>query len=205
MSNPAPDPIATIVTGLTFIAAPNPVPAPAAGSFAPPDAYASPNDATPGAVSPIIFTTLLGGLGGIAAIQPEIQDIYTAIGSALTPVASGIMSIATALNSIEAQLTGGVTINDVTDAISGLQGALALAQSIAPSSASSTGQSPSNVLTSISGLLGQVQTMLTAIINAATTAGTDLTQVLPQAASEMASLSQQLSYIGQQFTTLGQA
>ncbi len=169
MSTTPVDPIAPVVTALSILVTPNPALA------SPPQAPSvwEGNTATNGA----LYTPIQTLFNVVFKASSDMTTVSQGINTALTDVAKVITTIADNLSSVG-------SLTDVTSAMSALQSSLALAQSLAPGSATT-------VLSSGSGLFQQLQNMLSAIGAAGGT--------VQQAAAELAELSQQLTALAQLF------
>jgi ABC-type transporter Mla subunit MlaD len=164
---PVPDPIAPVVSALTVLVTPNP----AAVTSPPqaPSAWEPPNTATDGS----LYAPITALLDVLFAASSDMTTVGKGINTALTDVASVVTKIAD-------QLAALPSITEATDAMNALQSGLALAQTLAPSSASA-------VLTSGSNLFQTLQNLLSA------------TGSIDQSAAEMAQLAQQLTALSQMF------
>jgi hypothetical protein len=169
-----PDPIAPVITALSFLVAPNPS---AIGS--PPSAPSTweGSSATDGSLYNVI-QPLLNALFGISSLQ----SVGSAVNTALTDVAKVISTIADKLASLEGSLPSGTS---ATDIMNGLQSALSLAGTLLPSSA---GSAAGSALNSASQLFQTIQNLITAV-------GGDLAT----AAAELAQLSQQITALAALF------
>lgn len=155
------DPIADVVSALSILVTPNPVLN--SGSPQAPSAWAS-----GGATEASAFTPIQTLLGVLFSASSDMTTVGKSVNSALTSVANVVTQLANALATVSA------AAGDVTSAMKGLQQALTMAQSLAPSSVSV-------VLTSGSQLFLQLQGLLTA------------TGDVKLAAAELGELSQLLS------------
>lgn len=164
---PVPDPIAPVVSALTVLVTPNP--ATVASPAQAPTAWEPPNTATNGS----LYTPITALLGVLFTASPDMTTVGKGINKALTDVAAVVTKIAD-------QLAALPSITDATNAMNALQSGLAMAQTLAPSSASA-------VLSSGSQLFQTLQNLLSS------------TGSIGQAAAEMAQLSQQLTALSQMF------
>jgi prophage DNA circulation protein len=169
----ATDPIAPVVSALSFLVVPNPPP-PTTAPYPPPSTWEG-NTATDGT----LYTPIKTLLGVLFNVSPDMTTVSQGINTALTDVAKVITTIADNLANVG-------SLADVTKAMTALQSSLSLAQALAPGSTTV-------VLNSASGLFQQLQSMLSAIGAAGGT--------IQQAAAELAELSQQLIALAGLFPT----
>jgi methyl-accepting chemotaxis protein len=170
---PVPDPIAPVVSALSVLVTPNPVP-PTAAPYPAPSVWEG-GTATNGT----LYTPIQTFLGVLFHVSPDMTTVSKGINTALTDVAKVVTVIADNLANVG-------SLTDVTSAMTALQNSLSLAQALAPGSTTA-------VLNSASGLFQQVQNLLSSIQAAGGTIG--------QAAAELAELSQQLTALAQLFPT----
>ena len=137
------DPIAPVVSALSILVTPNPVP-PSAAPYPPPGKWES-GTATDGA----LYTPVQTLLGVLFAASPDMTTVGKGVNKALTDVAKVITTIADNLGAAG-------SLADVASAMTALQNSLALAQSLAPGSTTV-------VLSSASGLFQQLQQLLGAV------------------------------------------
>jgi hypothetical protein len=160
----ATDPIGDIVSALSSADLVTPSPATINSPAQPPSTWEGAT-AAPGSLLTVI-STLMNLVYGASS---DMQTVGNDLSDALTKVAGVVKTLADGLGSISQ------TETEVSNALSALQQALALAQTLAPGSATT-------VLTSGSQLFTQLQNLLAAP-----------GMTIGQAAAEMAQLSQQLT------------
>ncbi|GGH11480.1 hypothetical protein [Silvibacterium dinghuense] len=176
MGTPAttpPDPIAPVVTALSFLVTPNPS---TISSGDTPSTWEG-SSATDGSLYSVL-QPLLNTLFSISSLQ----SVGSSVNTALTDVAKVISTIADKLASLEGSLPAGTS---ATDVMNGLQSALSMASTLLPSSA---GSAAGSALNSASQLFTTIQNLIQAV-------GGDLTQ----AANELAQLSQQITALAALF------
>jgi DNA repair ATPase RecN len=156
------DPIATVVQALSVLVTPNPA------LSTTPQPSAMWTDGTNVATDGTLYTPVQTLLGVLFGASTDLTSLGNGVNTALTDVAKVIAKIADQLGSLQS------VEQDATSALNALQTVLALAQALAPSSGS-------NVLQSASGLLQQLQNLLS------------IAGSIDKAAAELAELSQQLT------------
>ena len=172
-----PDPIANAIWLLAILATPNPPP----NSALPPTAWVGSTAPSSGATrTQPLYDTIQSFLGVIFTASPDMKTASSDIKSALADVANVLGAIATNIP------TTGTVLTDFNNAMTALQESLALAQSLAPSSATA-------VLTSASGLFQRLQAQLTAIAN------TPAAGAINQVVAELAQLSQLITALADLF------
>ena len=159
-----PDPIQQVITALNFLV--TPAPALNTASPQPPSTWVG-SGAQP-AGEGTVYSPIKTLLGVLFAASSDMTTVGKSVNTSLGDVAKVVGQLSTAMGQVTA------TAGDVTGAMTGLQSALALAQSLAPGSSRA-------VLTSASSLFQQLQQLLTV-------AGS-----VEQAAAELAELSQLLN------------
>lgn len=176
-STPAtpPDPIAPVITALSFLVTPNP--ATIAATPQPPSTWEG-GAATDGS----LYTPIQGLLSAVFSIS-ALSSVGGAVNTALTDVAKVITTIADQLSNLATSLPAGAS---ATDIMNGLQSALTLAGTMLPGGATSAA---SSALSSAGQLFSTLQNLITAV-------GGDLAK----AAAELAQLSQQLTALAALFT-----
>ena len=163
------DPIAIAIQLLSVLVTPNPA---ATGSGQTPNLW---TDGSNKAGTTSLFTTIQGFISAILPAQISNQ-----INSALMTASKSVAAIATALGNVAT--SGNSKLSDISAAMTALQNALSLAQSLAPAGAAV-------VLTTGSTLFQNIESQLTALES---TAG-DTTQAITDAANDLAQLSQLLA------------
>jgi hypothetical protein len=159
----ATDPLSPVIGALSLLVAPNPTLNTATPQN--PSAWVGPSPPPPAATQESLYSAIQPLLGALFAVSSDMTTVGQGVNKALTDVAKVVATLATTL----ATVTG-----DVGSAMSGLQQGLAMAQTLAPGSASV-------VLTSASSLFKTLQDLLSSVSS------------VDEAAAELAELSQQLT------------
>jgi prophage DNA circulation protein len=140
---PPVDPIAPVVSALSVLVKPNPVP-PTTAPYPPPSTWEA-NSATNGT----LYTPIQTLLGILVSVSSDMNTVGKGVNAALTDVAKVVTTIADNLNSVG-------NLSDVNSAMTALQNSLSLAQALAPGSTTA-------VLNSASGLFEQLQNLLSSV------------------------------------------
>jgi hypothetical protein len=134
------DPLQTMFTALQPIVSPNP-------ALVPPPANLDPSQWTPGNATPnATFYPAVQGLLNILFQSSELSSVGTSINGALTQVATLLSSFATQLYSVASQ-------GDVASTVSGIQQALQLAATLAPSAAAPAVNAATGLFTQLQSIL----------------------------------------------------
>jgi hypothetical protein len=134
------DPLQTMFTALQPIVSPNP-------ALVPPPANLDPSQWTPGAATTnATFYPAVQGLLGILFQSSELSSVGTSINQALTQIATLLSNFATQLYSVASQ-------GDVASTVSGIQQALQLAATLAPSAAAPAVNAATGLFTQLQSIL----------------------------------------------------